>query len=107
MFQLHRLLISLSIALIIIRIFVAVKKPNTLQNRKKIITAIFAYNQANLLTEEKSVTVDDVEPFISTLLRWWDWGDKRIVSPDVYKRIEPYFGKDPIQSKPPDEEPPN
>lgn len=88
----HRLLISFCIAQLIISLYLFAKSVNTGHQRMKIMNALFVYNVENLHSDEGSLLFTEMEPYISTLLRWWDWGCKRIVSRDVYSRIEPYIG---------------
>lgn len=85
----YQLIISFNIALTIIPVFLIIKNSNTRQQRKKIIAAIRTY--ASLHHADVCELFDEMEPYKSTLFRWWDWGHKRIVPPDMYELIKPYI----------------
>ena len=37
------------------------------------------------------VTYKDMEDYIETVFRFWDWGYTRILPPDKFEKIQPYL----------------
>ena len=95
-------LVGFGIVLIIVwlcAVYVLIKNDNTFKQRMKIIEAIHAYLQSKKDIEEIDVSeidymCDSLESYYDTLNRYFDWGCKNIVPPDVYEKIEPYIKDD-------------
>lgn len=67
----------------------------TYRNHEVILDAIFKYQFKCIMTSgfsNKLVEYDDCEDIDKTLLRLWDWGYKRILSPVQFDVIKPYIG---------------
>ena len=56
--------------------------------------AIYVYH-VQCIENRITPTVDysDKEALTDTLLRWWDWSNRKILDPYQYKIIYPYIGK--------------
>lgn len=67
--------------------FLYFKNLNTYVNRNKILNAMLRYNRYHWRDGE-ILTVDSVESYTSTLLRFWDWGYKNIVDEETYLKIK-------------------
>ena len=55
---------------------------------QRIKKAIDSYKQAHSIPK---VQYSDMQCYIITILRFWDWGDKHILSKDKYMLIQPYL----------------
>lgn len=82
----------LALLLSIVMLF---KNHNTFKNHNKVSKAIYNYN-AYVIWNEKEfenelIEYDCMESYDKTLFRLYDWGCQRIVSKDVYEKIESYF----------------
>ena len=95
-------LIGVGIVLIIVWLYTTymlIKNNNTFKQRVKVVEAIHAYFQSKKGIEEMDVSEIDymyhsLESYDDTLNRYFDWGCKNIVPPDVYEKIEPYIKND-------------
>ena len=86
------IIILSSILMIAVLLFFAIKNNNTLKNHIIITDAIYRYKIDCLLNnQEPLVNYDDEEDYDSTLLRFWDWGCKNILSKEKYEIIKPYI----------------
>lgn len=85
-------LTNFNISLSAIFLYLTIKSYNTVRQHRIIRSAICAYITVHLADRDVRALLDEMEPFKSTLYRWWDWGYKRIVPRDVYNQIEPYIG---------------
>lgn len=74
-------------------LFMLVRCENAYRNRIKIINAIFKYNEdrINHYDYENLISYDCLEDFEKTTRRLWDFGYKRIVSEDVFRKIYGYL----------------
>lgn len=60
-----------------------------------IIDAICVYNAMCIATgSDDLVSYDEIEDFSVTVLRLWDWSNKRILSVESYLKISPYIGQE-------------
>ena len=73
-----------------------IKNNKTFDNRMIIRNAIFSYNLEqsfqSLINNTPKDTIDSsfvMESYNRTLFRFYDWGYKHIVPPDVYDKISP------------------
>lgn len=67
--------------------FIYLKNLNTYVNRNKVLNAMLMYNRYHW-RDGDILTVDSVESYTSTLLRFWDWGYKNIVDEETYFKIK-------------------
>lgn len=83
------------IAIIICLYLTIIKIYNTYSVREKIQNAIFEYNlslfDGNVDNWFKSLGNDVIEPFHSSLLRFWDWGCMNVVDRKTYRLIKGYL----------------
>lgn len=63
------------------------KNLNTYINRRKVLKAMLTYNRYHW-RDGNLLSVDSVETYTSTLLRFWDWGYKNIVDEETYLKIK-------------------
>lgn len=63
------------------------KNLNTYINRRKVLKAMSTYNRYHW-RDGDILSVDSVETYTSTLLRFWDWGYKNIVDEETYLKIK-------------------
>ena len=63
------------------------KNLNTYVNRRKVLKAMLTYNSYHW-RDGDILSVDSVETYTSTLLRFWDWGYKNIVEEETYFKIK-------------------
>ena len=63
------------------------KNLNTYVNRRKVLKAMLTYNRYHC-RDGDTLSVDSVETYTSTLLRFWDWGYKNIVDEETYLKIK-------------------
>lgn len=63
------------------------KNLNTYINRRKVLKAMLTYNRYHW-RDGDLLSVDSVETYTSTLLRFWDWGYKNIVDEETYLKIK-------------------
>lgn len=63
------------------------KNLNTYVNRRKVLKAMLTYNRYHW-RDGDILSVDSVETYTSTLLRFWDWGYKNIVDEETYLKIK-------------------
>lgn len=63
------------------------KNLNTYVNRRKVLKAMLTYNRYHW-RDGDTLSVDSVETYTSTLLRFWDWGYKNIVDEETYLKIK-------------------
>ena len=95
-------LVGFGIVLIIVWLYttyILIKNNNTFKQRVKVVEAIHDYFQSKKGIEEIDVSEIDymcnsLESYDDTLNRYFDWGCKNIVPPDVYEKIEPYIKDD-------------
>lgn len=72
--------------------FMLIRNHFVYENHMKVINAIHEYNQEQISLHNFDLTIEYyTEPYERTMWRLWDFGCKRIVTPDVYKKIEPYL----------------
>lgn len=74
--------------------FMLIRNHFVYENHMKIINAIHEYNQEQILHNHYDLKLDyntNMESYSRTMWRLWDFGCKRIVTPDIYKKIEPYL----------------
>ena len=73
-------------------VFMLIRNSVVYENHMKIINAIHEYNQQQISLHNFDLTIEYyTEPYDRTMWRLWDFGCKRIVTPDIYKKIEPYL----------------
>lgn len=90
------LLIPLFICLLFLLFFIC-KNYNTYAIRHKILNAIHDYRMMVIInrsvTNKLSLDVDfnDMEDYFTTLLRFWDWGYKNILTKERYEIIKDYI----------------
>lgn len=88
------ILIILFLALIL-NIVLIFKNHNTFKNHNKVSEAISNYNTYVIWNEkelkDKLIKYDCMESYDKTLFRLYDWGCQRIVSKDIYEKIENHF----------------
>ena len=66
------------------------KNLNTYINRRKVLKAMLTYNRYHW-RDGDILSVDSVETYTSTLLRFWDWGYKNIVDEETYLKIKGFI----------------
>ena len=84
----------LSLFGILFSLFMIIRNEFTYYNHQKIIDAISKYNHQQILHNHYDLKLDydtNMESYSRTIWRLWDFGCKRIVTPDIYKKIEPYL----------------
>ena len=60
-----------------------------------IVDAICVYNTMCIATgSDDLVSYNEIEDFSATVLRWWDWSNKNILSVESYLKIAPYIGQE-------------
>ena len=74
-------------------LFMFVRVEIVYRNRIKILNAIYKYNtdRINRNDYENLISYDCLEDFEKTTQRLWDFGYKRIVSEDVFRKIYGYL----------------
>ena len=74
-------------------LFMFVRDEIAYRNRVKILNAIFKYNEdrINHYDYENLISYDCLEDFEKTTRRLWDFGYKRIVSEEVFRKICGYL----------------
>lgn len=74
-------------------LFMLVRCEIVYRNRIKIINAIFKYNEdrINHYDYENLISYECMEDHDETTRRLWDFGYKRIVSEDVFRKIYGYL----------------
>ena len=74
-------------------LFMFVRAEIAYRNRAKILNAIFKYNEdrINHYDYENLISYDCLEDFEKTARRLWDFGCKRIVPEDVFRKIYGYL----------------
>lgn len=86
-------LITSVIALALVAIAL-LKNDITYKNHMIIANAIHEYGMIKIhLHQWNSIAVDfdDMEPYVATYTRWWDWGYTRILPPEKFEIIKPYI----------------
>lgn len=85
------LLIICVLGLIALKIFDH-KNENTYENIARINHAIYDYKVDCMLNERQElVDYKDMEDYMKTFWRFWDWGYTRILPKDKYEIIKPYI----------------
>ena len=82
------------IVLIVIYVYLMIKNIFTLRNSNIIIEAIRKYQIDMIMLGEYNVYAvdyDDMEPYIKTLLRYYDFGYTNILPVEKYEIIKPYI----------------
>lgn len=83
-----------ALSLLALLIVAGVKNEVTCRMQIKISTAIYNYKVA-LIDEDPlakfEVDYDDMEDYSETLIRFWDWGYKRILPRDKFEIIKPFI----------------
>ena len=60
-----------------------------------IVDAILVYNARCIaMGSDDLVSYDEMEDISATVLRWWDWSNKNILSVESYLKILPYIGQE-------------
>ena len=74
-------------------LFMLVRIEIVYKNRAKIINAIYKYNEDRISHNDYKnfISYDCLEDFEETTRRLWDFGYKRIVSEDVFRKIYGYL----------------
>lgn len=77
-------------------IYLYTKNINTADNRRRVCDAIFLYNSDCIKNgtydyKKSDDLYNSLESYGKTLLRFWDWGCKKIVPAEVWEKIEPYM----------------
>lgn len=73
-------------------IFLVAKNENTYQKQMIVSYAIYLYRLDMLHHDsEHEVDFDDIESYMATFTRLWDWGYTRILPPEKYEIIKPYI----------------
>ena len=74
-------------------LFMFVRSEIAYRNRVKILNAIYEYNEdrINHYDYENLISYDCLEDFEETTRRLWDFGYKRIVSEEVFRKICGYL----------------
>ena len=88
-------LLSVGLGLGIGSAILGIKTEVTYHCHLKIMRAIHRYVEFKILVQQECIDgcalLDDMEDFDDTFYRLWDWGCKRIVSPETYEKIKPYL----------------
>ena len=75
-------------------VFFWAKNANTFHKTQIISDAIYKYAIDCIYTKNNQlVNYDDKRGYTMTLLRFWDWGYKKILSPEKFQIIEKYIDK--------------
>lgn len=88
--------VTLCLLTIIVCIISIIKTEVTYRNQMIIAKAIYDYS-VQLIEKGQydrstfPVKYEDMEDFEVTLKRFWDWGYKRILSPEKFELIKPYI----------------
>lgn len=77
---------GLSMSLITL-IFLWFKSDNALDMQIYIASGIHQY----ILAGGTEVGYMDMESYLRTIIRFWDWGYTRILPPDKFEKIRPYL----------------
>ena len=79
------------IALVVFKIF-DYKNENVYENRTKINHVIYDYKVDCILNERQElVDYKDMEDYMKTFWRFWDWGYTRILPKDKFDIIKSYI----------------
>ena len=70
-------------------LFMLVRTWVAYRNRKRIIDAIFHYHISS--PNNRAVDYEDIEHYLKTFFRFYDFGCKHIVPKDKFKIIESYL----------------
>ena len=81
--------------IMLILILIATKNLVTYACYTKITDGIFIHNMIRIHEHRFSeiIEYDDMEPYLKTLFRLWDWGYKRILPKEKFELIKPYLKK--------------
>ena len=81
--------------ILIFCLIATIKNTNTFNCHEKIGKAIYKYKTRCIeecaWDDLHSVEYKDMEDYMTTFWRLWDWGYKRILPIDKFKIIEPYI----------------
>lgn len=76
-------------------IVLSFKNANTLRNQSKILCAIKEYRidciKNHQYEDMDCVEYGDMETYMTTFWRLWDWGHTRILPKDKFEIIKPYI----------------
>ena len=88
------LLMSIEIVVLGICVLGMIKNYVTSRQRLKILRAVRDYliDQIKRGEEPDEDMFERLESYQTTFLRYWDFGYKRILPPDDFKKIERYIG---------------
>ena len=78
--------IVLTLCLIIL-ILAWLKADNAMDMQIYIASGIHHY----ILAGGTDITYADMESYLKTVYRFWDWGYTRILPPDKFEKIQPYL----------------
>lgn len=85
---------ALLLLFMLLLLAIIAKAVNAGVNHIAITHAIYAYQIECIADgEQYHVTGKDKEEFSETMFRWWDWSNRRILSPQDDLIIRPYIGK--------------
>ena len=72
-----------------------IKNEITYKNYSIISSAIYHYNVDRIEHFEfsKKIEFERMRSYWKTLFRFWDWGYKHIVPPEIFEVIKPYINK--------------
>ena len=80
------------LVMLAVGIFLVAKNENAYRNQSIISYAIYLYRLDMLHHDsEHEVDFDDVESYMATFTRLWDWGYTRILPLEKYEIIKPYI----------------
>ena len=90
-------LISIIIFFVVLLLgaFLIAKNEVTFSRQVAVSIAMHAYNMHQISIHEcdNLLDYDDIEPYMKTFWRLWDWGYKRLLPPDKFELIKPYLSK--------------
>lgn len=81
------------LVMLAVGIFLVTKNENTYQKQMIVSYAIYLYaiDMIHRGIFESEVDWDDIESYMATLFRLWDWGYTRLLPPEKYEIIKPYI----------------
>lgn len=90
-------LLIVFIGLLSISAYFMIKNENAYYQHLVILNAIYEYGK-NIIRNDGDPSLyeglyDRMEPYWKTLLRFWDWGYKRILPKESYEIIKDYIKK--------------
>lgn len=88
----REIVINILVVMLLLCIVMMIKNEVTYHHRMRILKAIEEYENMCFDYERMNdVNCDDMENYVLTFLRIWDWGYTRILPKDKFEIIKPYI----------------